>query len=240
MNDPSAGVGNRLLAALDPDDLDLLAPGFERVRLEAGQVLFHPGEDVTHAYFPDRPAVGALVLDLKKGGSAEAAIIGWEGALGGIVSAGAKPAFASGNVQLGGQAVRLPLDHLETCKQRSPAIRDHFARYADCLLAQVLQTVACNAAHELDARLARWLLALQDRTGSVELDITQAFIAEMLGVRRSYVTRILGELEKRAAVHRRRGQVLIVDRDRLKSCACECYGDLRRHFDRLLPGVYPG
>ena len=118
-------------------------------------------------------------------------------------------------------------------------MRDHFARYADCLLAQVLQSVACNAVHEFDARLARWILTTQDRIGGQELRVTQEFMAEMLGVRRTYATRVIGRLEKGGGIRHSRGMVWIVDRRKLEGQACECYAYLRRHYERILPGVYP-
>jgi CRP-like cAMP-binding protein len=231
---------NRLLANLKPRDLDLLAPHLEIVTLKSGTVLFEPGEEVTHAHFPKPGTIGAIVITLNEGGTAEAAMVGQEGALGGIISQGEKPAFGRGLVQIGGEALRLSTEKLDSAKQRSPALRDHFARYADCLLAQVLQSVACNAVHDLDARLARWLLTLQDRLQSDELRITQEFISQMLGVHRPYTTRIIGDLEKRGAIEKTRGAVTVKDRKKLERNACECYDYLRRHFERVLPGVYPG
>jgi len=238
---PSEGAGgrNRLLNALAPADMALLEPYLEPVELRAGEVLFAPGDDVVHVTFPDRPAVAALVLNLREGESAEGAMIGWEGAIGGIISAGDKPAFTHGIVQVTGRGARLPVDRLDQAKQQSVALRDHFARYADCLLAQVLQTVACNSAHELDARLARWLLALQDRIGSDRLAITHEFVAQMLGVRRSYVSKILNRLEGTGAIRGGRGSITILDRARLTAQACECYETLRRHFERVLAAAPP-
>jgi CRP-like cAMP-binding protein len=166
-------------------------------------------------------------------------MIGQEGAVGGIISEGNKPAFARGIVQIAGPVLQLSADKLDSAKQRSPTLRDHFARYADCLLAQVLQSVACNAVHEFDARLARWLLTTHDRVGHPDLLVTQDFIAQMLGVRRSYTTRVVGALEKAQAITRSRGRITVEDRRILETKACECYGYLRRHYERLLPGVYP-
>jgi CRP-like cAMP-binding protein len=207
--------------------------------LEKGAVLFEPGEDVISIYFPGPGTIASLVLNLRDGATAEAALIGQEGAVGGIISGGHKPAFTRGVVQIGGPAMRLATDVLEKAKLRSPTLRDHFARYADCLLAQALQSVACNAIHDLDARLARWLLTLQDRIGSDDLHLTQEFIAEMLGVQRSYVTRVIGILEKTGAIRKSRGTITVVNRGKLERQACECYAYLRRHFERALPGVYP-
>jgi CRP-like cAMP-binding protein len=233
-------TGNRLLDALSPRDRRILAPSLRELTLGRGEVLLEPGEDVLHVYFPGPGTIAALVLQLRDGKSAEAAMIGVEGALGGIISNGDKPAFAHGVAEIAGPALKLSTDALDDAKQRSPTLRDHFARYADCLLSQVLQSVACNAVHDFDERLARWLLATQDRCGQKELKVTQDFIAEMLGVRRPYASRVAGLLEERGAIQRGRGTITIVDRPKLERQACECYGYLRKHFERLLPGVYPG
>jgi CRP-like cAMP-binding protein len=231
------GAQNRLLATLKPRDLALISPKLETVSLKAGEVLFEPGEDIDHICFPDRGMIASLVLNLRDGASAETAIIGFEGAIGGIISEGEKPAFARGVVQIGGTALRLPTQTLNKAKQRSPALRDHFARYADCLLAQVLQSVACNAIHDFDARLARWLLTIQDRIGGDDLRVTQDFISQMLGVQRTYTTRIVGKLQKQGAIQRSRGIITIINRRKLEHQACECYAYLRRHFARLLPDI---
>lgn len=232
-------VKNRLLESLPAKDKALIASGLQEVVLERGAVLFEPGEEVVEVYFPSQGMVGALVLDLKSGISAEAAMIGQEGAIGGIISEGDKPAFARAAVQMEGKAFRLSTDLLDDAKSKSPRLRDHFARYADCLLAQVLQSVACNAVHDFDARLARWLLTIHDRLGENELHITQEFISQMLGVQRPYTTRVIGQLEKSGAIEGRCGVIRIANRRKLEGQACECYAYLRRHFERLLPGVYP-
>jgi CRP-like cAMP-binding protein len=232
-------VGNRLLRALAPRDRLLLTKNLEAVTLEDGAVLFEPGEDVISVYFPGLGTVTSLILNLRDGATAEAALIGQEGAVGGIISGGDKPAFTRGVVQIGGPAMRLATNALEKAKLQSPTLRDHFARYADCLLAQALQSVACNAIHDLDARLARWLLSVQDRIGSNDLHLTQEFIAEMVGVQRPYVTRVIGILEKTGAIRKSRGTLTVVNRGKLERQACECYAYLRRHFERALPGVYP-
>ena len=166
-------------------------------------------------------------------------MIGQEGAVGGIISEGGKPAFTRAVVQIGGPALKLSTESLHNAKQSSSNLRDHFARYADCLLAQVLQSVACNAIHELNARLARWLLAVHDRCGEDELQLTQEFIAQMLGVQRTYVSGVIAALEKTGAIQRSRGVITITNRQRLEQQSCECYFYLKRHFNRVLPGVYP-
>lgn len=232
-------VRNRLLESLSASDRKLLAKDLQPCTLERGEVLFEPGQDVVNVYFPGPGMIAALLLNLREGATAETAMIGQEGGVGGVISNGNKPAFTRGVVQIAGSALRLPTPSLQSATQRSPSLRDHFARYADCLLAQVLQSVACNAIHEFDARLARWLLATQDRIGGRELRVTHDFISEMLGVQRPYATRIVGALVKSGSIERSRGTITIRDRAKLERQACECYAYLRRHFERVLPGVYP-
>ena len=231
-------VSNRLLSALRAVDRALLGP-LEAFSLEKGEVLFEPGEEVVNVYFPGPGTIAAFVMDVRDGVTTEAAMIGQEGAVGGIISHGNKPAFARAVVQIAGDALRVSTKALESAKRRSPTLRDHFARYADCLLAQVLQAVACNTVHDYDARLARWLLSLQDRMGETRLPVTHQFMSEMLGVHRTYTTRVIGDLEQSGAIMVGRGFVEIRNRRQLERRACECYGYLRRHYERLLPGVFP-
>lgn len=202
-------------------------------------MLFEPEEEVIDMTFPGPGVIASLVLNMQDGAAAEAAMIGHEGAVGGVISTGNKPAFARGVVQVGGASLSVSVDDLDDAKNQSPTLREHFARYADCLLAQVLQSVACNAIHPVEARLARWLLATHDRIGADELKLTQDFIAEMLGVQRTYVTRLLGQLAEGGSLRMARGSIFVTDRAQLEGQACECYAYLRRHFERVLPGVYP-
>jgi CRP-like cAMP-binding protein len=118
-------------------------------------------------------------------------------------------------------------------------MRDLFARYADCLLAQVQQSVVCNAAHPLEARLCRWLLATQDRVGGPDIPLTQDALAEMLGSQRTTVTPVAGTLRRRGLIAYRRGEVRVLDRAGLEAASCECHAAVRRHFDSVLPGLYP-
>jgi CRP-like cAMP-binding protein len=207
--------------------------------LRARDTLFHPGDDVELIHFPAGATVVSLVSVLADGRGAEAATIGREGAVGGIVSGGKMPAFARAAVQIGGPALRLPAARLEAAKASSPVIRDVFARYADCLVAQLQQSVVCNAIHPLEARLGRWLLTTQDRVGAGELPLTHDAMAEMLGARRSTVTPVAGALAQRGLIAYRRGRVRVLDRAGLEAAACECHGAVRRHFERVAPGLYP-
>ena len=236
---PGLAGGNRLLGRLPESELIRLASGLERVALSPGRVLFEPGDDVTHAHFPLPGTVVSLLAVLADGRVTESAAIGCEGAVGVIISGGEKPAFARAVVQVPGAALRLEAAQLEQAKLDSAAVRDVISRYADSLLAQVLQSVACNALHGVESRIARWLLMLQDRCFAAELPLTQEFLADQLGVRRTTVTRAMAELEAAGAIRHSRGRVLVVSRPRLERACCECYRAVRDHFERVAPGLYP-
>lgn len=198
-------------------------------------MLFEPEQDVVLTHFPLTGTMTALVVVLEDGRTAEAATIGHEGAIGGIVSAGHKPAFARAVTEIAGQAIRIETARLEQAKDRSRSIRDLFARYADALLAQILQSVTCNAVHSLQQRFSRWLLMTEDRVGSPELPLTQEVIAEMLGAHRATVIRIARALQDAGIIEYGRGRVTIIDRPALETASCECYAAVARHFTRVFP-----
>lgn len=232
-------LDNRILARLPQGAFDTIAPHLEIVDLQIGACLFEPGDRVGHAYFPLGGLVVAVVLPMRDGKAVEAATIGREGALGGVVSLGLQPAFARAVVQIGGRAARIPLGRLEDGKRAAPRLHDVLLRYTDCFTAQVLQSVGCATLHPLEARCARWLLTMQDRLQQPELPLTQEALAEMFGVARTYVTRIASALQSRGAISYRRGLIRVERRAVLEEATCECYGAVRRHFDRVLPGLYP-
>lgn len=230
---------NQVLKLLPAAALDAIEPSLEQIELSQGESLFEPGDDLSHAYFPLNGMVISLILPMSDGRALEAATIGREGVAGGIVTLGYKPAYARGLVQLPGQAARIPLSQLEAAKRAVPMLHDLFARYTDCLTAQVLQSAGCAGVHPLEARYARWLLTMHDRVGHPELPLTQEALAERFGVARTYLTRIAGALHRRGAISYNRGLVRIDDRTVLEEAACECYNAVRSHFDRMLPGLYP-
>jgi CRP-like cAMP-binding protein len=235
----SAARGNQILRLLPQAALETLEPALEFEDVGFGDSLFEAGDDVAHAHFPLDSTVVALVLPMRDGRIVEAATIGREGAIGGIVSLGLRPAFARATVQIPGFVARIPLARLEAGKRIAPEVHDVLARYADCLTAQVLQSVGCATLHPLEARCARWLLMTHDRLRRQELPLTQESLAQMFGVARTYVTRIAAALQNRGAISYRRGIIRIVSRSALEECSCECYGLVRRHFERVLPGLYP-
>jgi CRP-like cAMP-binding protein len=212
---------NQILSLLPRASLDALLPSAETVALNLGDSLFDAGDDISHAYFPLDGAVGNLVLAMRDGRAIEAATIGREGLVGGIISFGHKPAFARALVMVPGVAVRIPVNRLETAKRNSPVLHDIMVRYADCLLAQALQSVGCGTLHTLEARCARWLLLMHDRAREPELPLTQEALAEMLGVARTYMTRIALRLQRRGAISYHRGRIRIERRELLEETSCE-------------------
>lgn len=230
---------NQLLRLFPRSALESLYPWVREVALKQGATLFEPGDDVPHAYFPLNHAVLSLVLPMQGGAAVEAATVGREGVVGGFASLGLKPAFVRGVVQIPGTAVRIPMSKLEAAKRTAPKLHDVMGRYTDCFLAQVLQSVGCGTLHPLEARAARWLLMTHDRVGHSDLPLTQEMLAEMLGVARTYLTRIATALQKRGAISYRRGVIRIERRELLERLTCECYQDVRQHYERVVPGLYP-
>ena len=230
-------AGNLLLSSLRPQDRALIEPHCETIAIQRGQVLYEPGEDVATAFFPIAGSMISLVLVMDDDRAIEVATIGHEGAVGGIVSSGHKPAFARMVVEISGAALCMTTDRLEDAKRRSLTLRDLFSRYADVLLAQTLQSVACNALHTIEERCSRWLLATQDRVATRDLPLTQEFLAELLGVQRTTVSAAAQALQRKGLIHYRRGQITIADRAGLEEAACECYAAVERHFRTVLPDV---
>ena len=230
---------NRLVGALAASDRARLIRLFDRVLLNRDAILFRPGDTVEHVHFPCEGSIVALMVNMEDGAAVETVTIGREGAVGGIVSQGAVPAFATALVRNGGPALRISVASLQRVKADSPALRNLLTRYSDCLLAQMLQSVACNALHPLDSRCARWLLSTQDRIGGDELFVTQEELAGTLGVQRSYVSRILRQLSDDGLLRVGRGRITLLDRAALERKTCECYVCVRRHFETVLGGVYP-
>jgi CRP-like cAMP-binding protein len=228
---------NRLLASLKASECALLRPWISHRTLVAGEILFEPGDDVATTHFLRGATVVSLRVACSDGKDVEAATIGREGAVGGIVSAGKKPAYARAMVQIGGGSYCIPTGKIEEAKCRSPIVHDLFSRYADVLLAQVMQSVACSALHSVEQRCAKWLLATFDRVGEATIPLTQEALAEMLGVRRTTISAVAKTLQERGAIRYVRGRVDVVSRKRLHQAACECYDAVENHFTRMLPEI---
>ncbi|MCR5879205.1 Crp/Fnr family transcriptional regulator [Phenylobacterium sp. J367] len=233
------GPRNNLLDALREDDFALLQPSLSTRPADRGDVLYEPGDAVRYVYFPcGRTLVSFLVLQ-DEGHAVETALVGREGAIGGVVSQGRLPAFARVQVQYGGTLLRMEAAALEDAKSRSKTLQNLFARYADCVMAQVFQAVACNATHTIEQRAAKWLLAAIVRTGDHEVPLTQDQLARMLGVGRGYVSRVIRTFKEKDVLATRRGGLIVKDLDELDRVSCRCNDAVHRHFDDVLKGVYP-
>ncbi|MFC5554800.1 Crp/Fnr family transcriptional regulator [Methylobacterium iners] len=229
--------GNLLLKSLDAEDRALLAPHLERVECQRGDTLFSAGAEVSCISFPCDQTVATLIVAMRDGRGAETATVGREGAVGGVVSSGFLPASTSAVIQIGGPVLRIEAVRLQEAKRASASLRNLFTRYADCLLAQVLQSVACNALHPIEERCLRWLLTLQDRIGTDVLPVTHELLAAMLGVQRTYLTRILRTLQQQGLIEVGRGRITILSRSEMEEVACECHGVVVRHYATVLGAV---
>jgi hypothetical protein len=232
-------LNNNLLRALRPADFRLLEPLLTEWEGERGTKLYDPGDHVGHVYFPCGPSLISYLVVLDDGRAIETALVGREGAIGGIVSQGRLPAYARAEVQFPGHFLRIASADLEEAKLKSISLRFLFARYADCLMANIFQTVACNAAHTIEQRTAKWLIAAMERTGDHEVPLTQEQLSAMMGVGRSYVSRIIQTLKSRGLLATRRGSIVVSDLPGLHQLQCGCNSAVRRHFDEVLRGVYP-
>jgi CRP-like cAMP-binding protein len=230
---------NNLLRALRAADYALIAPHLLAAEHSVGDVFYNPGDDVDVVHFPCGPAMVSFLIGGEDGRDVETVLIGREGAVGGIVSHGRLPAYSRIVVKFGGQFARLPIPDLEAAKGKSPPLRNFFARYADCLLAQIFQATACNAIHSIEQRAAKWMLAALERTGDDVVPFTHEELAAMLGAGRSHTTRVLREFRSRGLIETRRGSVLVRDNAALRKVACACNDLVRNHFDEVLAGVYP-
>lgn len=233
-------VDNNLLAALRPDDLALLLPHLDRWTGKVGDVLYEPGEDVDRVYFPCGESLVGFAVLLDDGQAVETALVGREGAVGGVVSHGLLPAFSRSQVRSAGVFLRMSTRELETAKRSSPSLRNLLVRYADCLVAQVFQAVACNVSHTIDQRFAKWLVAARDRTGEDRFELSQDDLAMMLGVGRSYLSRVVQTFKARGMIDVGRKAIMIRDAAALERASCQCNGAVKQHFETVLAGIYPG
>lgn len=230
---------SNLLAALRQKDRALLKPLMTECHLAAGDTIYEPGEVVRHAYFPRGAALAVFLVPMENGEVVETTMVGREGALGGIVSQGRIPCYARSCVMHEGDFYRIASVDLEKAKEQSPQISHLFARYADCMMAQVFQAVACNASHTIEQRAAKWLCAALERTGKDEIAMTQEQLASMMGIGRSYASRVVQRFKADAIIQTRRGGLKVLDPKGLRDRACSCNELVKQHFDTLLKGVYP-
>lgn len=229
---------NRLLAQLGDDMRQRLMTQVSAHDLPAGAVLITAGEEVTDTWFPCGAALASFQLWVDDDNTAvEVGLIGREGAIGGIVSDGFVPAYTTATVRSRGTFLRIRTAQLEAAKMESLNFRHLFSRYSDCLIAQLFQNVACNATHTTRQRAARSFIATAARTGSTQLDLTQEQLSEVLGVGRTFVTRIIKGMREEGLIETRRGKVVLTDVEGLHRASCKCSETLEKHCVQVLRSV---
>ena len=228
---------NRLLLALPSSNLKQLMPELEQIRCRREQVLMDVDSSLDHIFFPDIGVVSVVAV-YANGSVIEMATIGREGCTAVQAVLGAKNSSVRLLVQIPGSAAKMSRAAFTRAMGSMPSFRNLMYAYAQAFLEQVLVSVACNGAHSLKERLARWLLMMRDRGDDDALQITQNLLAEMLGVQRPTITNAAHELERAGLIDRGRSQITILDRQGLMAASCECYQLVRARIASHLPKTY--
>ena len=226
-------LNNQLLAALPPDEWSRWQLQLEAVDMPLGQVLYEPGDTLSHVYFPTT-AIVSLLYVMENGASAEIAVVGFEGIVGISIFMGGESTPSRAVVQSAGKGYRIASRTIRADFTRAPVLH-LLLRYTQALITQMAQTAVCNRHHSLDQQLCRWLLLSLDRLTGSELVMTQELIANMLGVRREGVTEAALKLQARGLIRYLRGRITVLDRSLLEARSCECYAVVKIEYDRLLP-----
>lgn len=224
---------NHLLAALPAAEFEPLAAHLELVPMALGKMLYEPGLQLQHAYFPTT-AIVSLHYVMESGASAETAGVGNEGVVGISLFMGGNTTSSSAVVQTAGNAYRLERRVLMQEFNRAGTLQSLLLRYTQALMTQMAQTAACNRHHSVEQQLCRWLLLTLDRLASRELVMTQELVASMLGVRREGITEAAGNLQRAGFISYRRGHISVIDRAGLEARSCECYAVVKKEMGRLL------
>jgi CRP-like cAMP-binding protein len=223
---------NFLLAGLPSADFELLRPNLHRIELARGMILVRSGDLPKRAYFPHSGVIGSFIA-VSDGRVVEARITGRDGALGATIGAGARPSFTSAVVHLAGEASTIDYRSLQTAIDQSAALRASLARHEAVQQAMADQSIACNAIHDTEARLARRLLRLHDLSSQTQFTATQEVLAEILGIRRNTVSLVANAMQKANLIRYSRGNLEIIDLKGLHGLACECYHAVAAYRDRL-------
>jgi DNA-binding transcriptional regulator YhcF (GntR family) len=231
---------NNLLRHLTTADFALIAPYLSQGQAESNDLLYNPGDAVQIVHFPCGPSLASYLVANEDGRDVETILVGREGAVGGIVSEGYLPAYTRIVVKFGGPFARMHVSRLQAAKAKSPTLHNLFSRYADCMLAQMFQSTACNAIHSIEQRTAKWIIAAMERTnGEDAVPLTHEQLATLLGVGRSYISRVMQTFKAEGVLDTRRGSILIRNRGALRARACLCNESVKHHFEEVLHGVYP-
>jgi CRP-like cAMP-binding protein len=223
---------NRILAALPSGEREMLRPHLEALPLPVRMSLYDTDRPIPYVYFIHR-GVASMTTSMNEGLLVEIATAGPEGVVGMPVFLGADQVAHQAFMQIPGEGARIAAETFRRVLQRCPMLHRLLLRYTLALLSQIGQNAACNRAHSVEERCARWLLMTQDRVGEPSFPLTQEFLAQMLGVRRPTVSIAAGMLARAGVITYMRGQITILDRAGLEAAACECYRVITDEFDRL-------
>jgi CRP-like cAMP-binding protein len=226
--------GNRLLALLDDATLRSIAPRLVPVVLTLGEDLYQEQGPMTSAWFPTEGVLSVIGAAVAAQTDIEVGTIGSEGVLGVGVLLGAELSPGRVFVQVQGTGWRMSAADLRACVQEQPAFNRVLHRYAHALMVQMAQGTACNRAHAVEQRCARWLLQTHDRVRGDDFHLTQEFLAQMLGERRATVNQVAGSLQQRGLIRYTRGHIQVTDREGLEAASCRCYGFVRTEYARML------
>jgi CRP-like cAMP-binding protein len=229
----AAQLSNRILAGLPAPDREAVFSVATRVPLEFGANIYREGEPIREVYFPDRGVI-SMVNTMADGTTIEVGTIGREGAAGLGLFLGVSSVTGHTFVQVAGDGWKIDEAPFRDLLQKRGALSARLGRYTQGLFTQVAQSAACNRAHPVEQRCARWLLMTHDRVDGDEFPLTQEFLAQMLGVRRAGVSEAASALQRTGCISYTRGSIRILDRARLETASCECHLVVQREFDRLL------
>jgi CRP-like cAMP-binding protein len=222
---------NFLLNSLEPALFAELQPHLSVVELHHSQVLAETHQRIEKVYFPHSGII-SCVVELVGGGAIETGMIGNDGEFGGSQALDDKVSLNHVVMQVAGMASVMSSDRVRVIADDLPAFRGLLVKYDQFFLSQVQQTAACNAVHSVQARTCKWVLRMHDLVGN-DLPLTQEFLAQMMGVRRTSVTEVAGHLQKAGMITYTRGRIHIVDLEQVRAYACECDADIRSHYRRI-------
>jgi CRP-like cAMP-binding protein len=230
---PLANSVNHFLASLSAQDRELIKPHVQPLELPSGTILHKAEDTITRLYFPDSGVV-SLVVGFSNGQFVEAGMFGRNTVIGVGAALDGAVSLNQAIGQVGGAGLAVEVSVIKRLVRESETLRSAFARHEQMASAQIQQVGACNAMHELEERLSRWLLQTRDLIRRDTLPLTQDFLSQMLGVQRSSVTLVARSLQDAGLINYRRGRIHVLDLEGLQDTCCECYATINRHFHRLI------
>jgi len=224
---------NRILDSLPQNIFAAIEPHLKPVELTFGDIVAETDQPIERVYFPHSGVI-SLVVEMEVGDMIETAMVGKDGAANATAALDGQIALHRGIVQVAGSGSAVAPDALRSLANEFEILRSLLIRHEQVVFAQAQQSAGCNASHTVEARMCRWLLRIRDLTGSDEMALTQEFLAQMLGVRRTSVSLVANTLQKAGFIKYRRGHIRILDVEGVRSGACECYEKVRANYERLV------